>query len=518
MRRLITLISAGRNRTIVIRRELPRTKNADWAVKPYHIKRWRILLSVCPRPVTGSVAISKFKAKATNQPANEAPSGAEWPAITIGRPTPVRAEEVRHPGCPSPWPDLPLRCASGARRKLSFGLHRNGPNKSQQLPSYRGYDLRLLLVGRGQLLITRVQPPLCFPGDILHLLLQALLPFPQKAAHPRSMLIRPGGFNDDPPQVGIAGFGNRAALDAVAAGVFAGCQSTIAHQLPWAGKAGQGAQFRHHRYRGDLGHTAQPLQRFHYGAHGGRQLFNRFRYGFLQPLNALGHMLDFVYIVQECGFQRWLLEVHLFLNPGHVLLGPALLHIRRRALAVPQQKFVQAMPGTHLILPGILARSHQIPQRFVRRIGNPYWREVAGAITARQFHRVAAICLYPITGLHRDQRRCDHLTGDSQRRQLPIQNIAGGTGFVAHLKVLGRPQPRYQLANDFHTVGDHAERANFTALFGNRNCDGVRVDIQTNKSYLRHATNSFRMRLCAAVDSDSQRNPRYCESGLVTPL
>src|SRR5579872_5154599 len=57
MRRLITLISAGRNRTIVIRRELPRTKNADWAVKPHHIERWRILLSASFRPVTCTVVL-----------------------------------------------------------------------------------------------------------------------------------------------------------------------------------------------------------------------------------------------------------------------------------------------------------------------------------------------------------------------------------------------------------------------------------------------------------------------------
>jgi hypothetical protein len=38
MRRLMTLISAGRNRTIVIRPELPRTRDAGWAVKPYRLK------------------------------------------------------------------------------------------------------------------------------------------------------------------------------------------------------------------------------------------------------------------------------------------------------------------------------------------------------------------------------------------------------------------------------------------------------------------------------------------------
>src|SRR5882724_12485404 len=57
MRRLITLISAGRNRTVMIRRELPRTRNADWAEKPYHREGWRVLLSVPLRPVTSAVGL-----------------------------------------------------------------------------------------------------------------------------------------------------------------------------------------------------------------------------------------------------------------------------------------------------------------------------------------------------------------------------------------------------------------------------------------------------------------------------
>src|SRR5215470_16034831 len=57
MRRLITLISAGRNRTIVIRRELPRTKGAGWVRRPDRIEDRRILLSVPPRPVTCSASV-----------------------------------------------------------------------------------------------------------------------------------------------------------------------------------------------------------------------------------------------------------------------------------------------------------------------------------------------------------------------------------------------------------------------------------------------------------------------------
>ncbi len=56
MRRLITLISAGRNRTIVIRRELPRTRDASWVNRPYRIKRRRVLLSVSPSTATATAS------------------------------------------------------------------------------------------------------------------------------------------------------------------------------------------------------------------------------------------------------------------------------------------------------------------------------------------------------------------------------------------------------------------------------------------------------------------------------
>jgi hypothetical protein len=38
MRRLITLISAGRSRIVVVRRELPRTEDAGWVSPPYRTK------------------------------------------------------------------------------------------------------------------------------------------------------------------------------------------------------------------------------------------------------------------------------------------------------------------------------------------------------------------------------------------------------------------------------------------------------------------------------------------------
>ena len=65
MRRLITPISAGRNRIVMIRRELPRTENANWAVRPHRTKDWRILLSVGPRPVGSAVVVISRLADST---------------------------------------------------------------------------------------------------------------------------------------------------------------------------------------------------------------------------------------------------------------------------------------------------------------------------------------------------------------------------------------------------------------------------------------------------------------------
>src|ERR1041385_1778831 len=60
VRRLITLIFAGRNRTVMIRRELPRTKDAGWVQRPYRIERRRILLSVSSRPVTCAASFTSL--------------------------------------------------------------------------------------------------------------------------------------------------------------------------------------------------------------------------------------------------------------------------------------------------------------------------------------------------------------------------------------------------------------------------------------------------------------------------
>src|SRR5215470_18071664 len=60
-RRLITLIFAGRNRMLMIRRELPRTRNADWARGARRIKQTRVLLVENTSTATGAVSLANEK-------------------------------------------------------------------------------------------------------------------------------------------------------------------------------------------------------------------------------------------------------------------------------------------------------------------------------------------------------------------------------------------------------------------------------------------------------------------------
>src|SRR4051812_48735754 len=168
----------------MIRRELPRTRNASSGARPYRIKLRRVLLAVSPSLAT-EAASKKCNA-----------------------------------------------CFSGSfRLRLRFGFDGNGPSKAQQFTSNSSDDLGFILAGRRELFIACTQTPLRLPGDVLDFLLQALLSFQQKAAHPRFVLVGPGCFDHHSSQMSVAGLGDSASLDAVAARVFTRNQPAVAHQL-----------------------------------------------------------------------------------------------------------------------------------------------------------------------------------------------------------------------------------------------------------------------------------------------
>src|SRR5579872_1920865 len=160
MRRLITLISAGRNRTIVIRRELSRTENADWVVRSYRTEDWRILLFVRSRPVTGTVAL-RFGRTSMANPGQAKPAipSSEERGFRHRRRVPSRpsgGERQRAAGsrgaawadggdarrwCGREWQAWILLCRLSLRFEFGFGFNGNGPNKTEQLAAYGSHDL-----------------------------------------------------------------------------------------------------------------------------------------------------------------------------------------------------------------------------------------------------------------------------------------------------------------------------------------------------------------------------------------
>src|ERR1700730_862338 len=65
-RRLITLVFAGRNRMLVIRRELPRTENEDGARRACRTKDMRILLFVSPSTATRTALLVGMESLRSN--------------------------------------------------------------------------------------------------------------------------------------------------------------------------------------------------------------------------------------------------------------------------------------------------------------------------------------------------------------------------------------------------------------------------------------------------------------------
>src|ERR1019366_6712714 len=166
------------------------------------------------------------------------------------------------------------------------------------------------------------------------------------------------------------------------------------------------------------------------------------------------------------------------------------------------------MPRPQLILLGCFAGSNQIPQRFVRRIRHPHRRQLSGSMIPRQLQRIATIRFHPVPALHRHQRRRNHFALRSQRRQLPVQNVARWPCFITKSQILHWPQFLHQSPNRFLAVRNLTQRPHLPFLLGYRHRYRFRMDIHPHKLYPLHRPAPFALWLCTAGLSDPQHNPR----------
>ena len=92
--------------------------------------------------------------------------------------------------------------------KLFFDSYGDVPNETEQLSSNCGDDQRLVFAAVEHLEIPVMQPILGFPGNLFNFLAEPDLSLQQVAAHPRSELVGPGGFDQDSSQVRVAHLGD----------------------------------------------------------------------------------------------------------------------------------------------------------------------------------------------------------------------------------------------------------------------------------------------------------------------
>src|SRR6267154_204161 len=469
-RRLITLIFAGRNRMLMIRRELPRTRSADWARRACRIKVTRVLLIENASTATGTAFLARKETCLMG---------------SVG--------------------------LSSDSLVFRFYFDADDPDKTQQLSSYCRYDLRFVFATCEKFSVAQMQSVLSFPSNVSDLLAQSGLTFEQVAAQPRAELISPSRFDNHSSKMRVASLRNAARPSCRTTGIFTRNQAAVGHELPGGAETRDFTKLGNDGNRGDLCNAPKGLESGNHGAHPGRRQACRLLNGTVQTFEPHGDMLDLVNIVSKSNFLRRLFEVDLVLNPLQVRYRPRGLQMLGTLPPSAQQKLAKAMTSTQLVSVGSLTSSHQVAKSFVSSVRNPHRRPVTGPIAARQFHSIAPIGFHSVPRFHGYESRRDHFTAHPQSGQLPIQHIPCGSGLVADSQLLGRAELVHQLPNRLRTVRNDAEGANFPAGFSNGYCDGVRMDIETDKSYFTHETDSPFF-ACGSVLL-AQRNPRIREMG-----
>ena len=108
---------------------------------------------------------------------------------------------------------------------------------------------------------SRAQAQLSLPGVVAHRLGQRLASLAQLAAQPSREAVVPGRLGEQSPGVRIARLGDRASVNAVAAGMLGRNESEVAHQLSCAGKAADVADLADQADGADRIDAAQGAQR-----------------------------------------------------------------------------------------------------------------------------------------------------------------------------------------------------------------------------------------------------------------
>src|SRR5262249_43761501 len=113
-------------------------------------------------------------------------------------------------------------------------------------------------------------------------------------------------------------------------------------------------------------------------------------------------------------------------------------------------------------------------------------REVPTAEAARELLGIPAVGLDAVAGLDGYQGGRDDDAGDVELRELPVERITTGPGFVAHAEGVDRAELTDELPHGFRLVRDDSESVDFTARLGDGDSNRGGVNIETDESYILH--------------------------------
>jgi hypothetical protein len=394
---------------------------------------------------------------------------------------------------------------AGALGRCGTGL-RDRPHEPGQLSRHRHAHLVVVYAPAVQFCIAPAQPQLRLPGDGPDRFSQRLLARLGSSPDARGEPIVPCRLGKQPARVRVAGLGDRALAEAIAAGVLRGHQPQVSHQLARVIEACDIPNLGHQSDRRDHVDAAQRLQRLQHrreapAGHRGRQ-----RLG--QPLHALVGRLHREVVLGERHLAARVAEVQ--------LAQPAVERLRPRGLAavadlVAQQKRLELVTGLRARVHRILARPRQVADRLVAGVRNPHRAQLARAREFGQAQAVTPVGLDAIARAFGNQRRGDDLAAIALRRQRALQPVTSGACLVHHVQRARITQPPQRLEQLGHVVPDPPDQSpSPSARLGRPNRDRILVYVQSdvNLDTLFHGRPPLRLPMTRSRHVARRGSPR----------
>src|SRR5487761_1909228 len=370
--------------------------------------------------------------------------------------------------------DRSLTAPSGAKRcRTGSG---DGPDEAAQFSGHGHTHLVDLYPASVEPCKSRRQPQLRLPGHIPDGLRQGFLAPLSAIADACFEPVIPRRLGKQAPGMGVAGLGDTAPAKPIATGVLRGHQAQITHQLARVSKSTDVTNFGHQSDSTDHIDATQRLQRHHHWLKA--PTLDRAGQRICHTRDPLIGTLYRLPVLGECRLGANLVEIKRA-QPTIVGLAPGTL--AAVANATTQQKPFQLVTCLRARINRVLARTSQIPDRLVHRLGNPYRLELPGTCQLGQAQAVTPVSLDPIPSPLGNQRGGDHLTVIAPVREFPLQSISCGTRLIRDVHRFAQTHQHLEQPGDI--MRDRAQYAPRRApRFSRRHHDCALVNVQTYKN------------------------------------